>query len=280
MVPDTLAAKFYGALEASNLSGTNTGDNAANTSCVAKSTYDANSILYATTDDTPVALTVGEQTLVGRKTGGTVAALTATEVRTILNVADGATANTKATGAEIDTGTDDVKFATAKALADSSYAKTTDIPSMASSSDINTGTDTTKTLNSDAFAGSNFGMQKMQIKLIDDATALTTGDGKLIFMIPEELNGMNLVKAHAGVTTVSSSGTPTFQIRNVTDSVDMLSTAITIDANEYTSYTAATAPVIDTSHDDVATGDRIAIDCDTAGTGTKGAIIYLAFQLP
>jgi microcystin-dependent protein len=45
------------------------------------------------------------------------------EVRTDLNVADGATANTKATGAELDTGTDDAKFATAKALADSDYEK-------------------------------------------------------------------------------------------------------------------------------------------------------------
>jgi hypothetical protein len=33
----------------------------------------------------------------------------------------------------------------------------------------------------------------------------------------------------------------------------MLSTAITIDANEYTSYTAATAPVINATYDDVAT---------------------------
>lgn len=40
-----------------------------------KSTYDANSILYATTDNTPVALTVGEQTLVGRATGGAISAI-------------------------------------------------------------------------------------------------------------------------------------------------------------------------------------------------------------
>jgi hypothetical protein len=33
----------------------------------------------------------------------------------------------------------------------------------------------------------------------------------------------------------------------------MLSTRITIDASEFTSYTAATAPVIDTTKDDVAT---------------------------
>jgi len=40
---------------------------------VPKSLYDANSILYATTDDTPVALTVGTQTVVGRAGGNIVA---------------------------------------------------------------------------------------------------------------------------------------------------------------------------------------------------------------
>ena len=47
-----------------------------------------------------------------------------TEVRSDINVADGSTANTKATGAEVDTGTDDAKFVTAKAMADqTTFAK-------------------------------------------------------------------------------------------------------------------------------------------------------------
>ncbi len=109
---------------------------------------------------------------------------------------------------------------------------------------------------------------------------LTVADGIDFMVIPYELNGMNLISVHAAVDTVSSSGTPTIQLRNVTDSFDMLSTRITIDENEFSSYTAATAPVIDTSHDDVATGDRIAIDVDVAGTGTKGLVVILVFQTP
>lgn len=42
---------------------------------VLKTTYNAHTILQATTDDTPVALTVGEQTVVGRATGGNIVAL-------------------------------------------------------------------------------------------------------------------------------------------------------------------------------------------------------------
>ena len=147
-------------------------------------------------------------------------------------------------------------------------------------SEVNTGTSETLAITPDSFAGSNFGRRPFQIKIVDDATALTTGDGKMTFVITPELNGMNLVDADGMVSTVSSSGTPTYQIRNVTDSVDMLSTPITIDANEKTSYTAATQPVIDATKDDVVTGDILAIDKDVAGTGEKGDTIMLAFQLP
>jgi hypothetical protein len=117
----------------------------------------------------------------------------------------------------------------------------------------------------------------LQLKIIDDTTTLTTGDAKLIFACDDSMNGLNLVDADAFVTTVSSSGLPTVQIRNVTDSVDMLSTKISIDASEFTSYTAATAPVIDGAHDDVATGDLISVDVDVAGTGAKGLGVILSF---
>lgn len=60
---------------------------------VLESAFDANTILAATTDDTPAALTIPEQTLVGRITGGDIDALTIAEVRTLLNVEAGATAD-------------------------------------------------------------------------------------------------------------------------------------------------------------------------------------------
>ena len=151
---------------------------------------------------------------------------------------------------------------------------------LATAAETTTGTDATRAVTPDGLAGSDYGKRLIQIKVVDDNTVLTTGDGKIIFCIPPELNGYNLVAAAAFVSTVSSSGLPTVQLRNVTDSVDMLSTKVSIDANEYTSYTAAAAAVIDTAHDDVATGDLIAVDVDVAGTGTKGLGVILNFQLP
>lgn len=54
------------------------------------SDYDAHSILYATSDNTPVALTVGEQRIVGRITGGNIVALTPAQIISIIDDADGA----------------------------------------------------------------------------------------------------------------------------------------------------------------------------------------------
>lgn len=119
---------------------------------------------------------------------------------------------------------------------------------------------------------------EFDIKIFSDTESVSTGDGKFIFAISSAIDGFRLAYAHAYVTTVSSSGTPTVQIRNVTDSVDMLSTRITIDANEYTSYTAAAAHVVNAANAEVATGDRIAVDVDVAGTGAMGLGVILGFS--
>jgi len=116
-----------------------------------------------------------------------------------------------------------------------------------------------------------------EIKVIADTDVLSTGDGQVVFEIPADLGGTNLVSVRAYVTTVSSSGLPTVQIRNVTQAVDMLSTKVTIDASEKSSRTATTPAVIDTANDDVADGDQIAIDVDVAGTGARGLGVILRF---
>lgn len=115
--------------------------------------------------------------------------------------------------------------------------------------------------------------------LISDpaGSAITTGDGKAYYRVPSTLNGLDLISVAGALTTVSSSGIPTVQIANVTDGVDMLSTKLTIDASETDSSTAATAAVIDTTKDDVATGDMLRFDIDVAGTGAKGLMVEMQF---
>jgi hypothetical protein len=115
------------------------------------------------------------------------------------------------------------------------------------------------------------------MEIVDKDTTLTTGNGKRAFHIPTALNGLNLTYCHAFNLTVSSSGNPNFQVYNLTDAVDMLSVALTIDANETGSNTAATPYTINGATDDVATNDIIQIDADGAGTGTKGVYVTLGF---
>lgn len=112
------------------------------------------------------------------------------------------------------------------------------------------------------------------IEVIVTDTTLATGDGKARFNIPADMDSWDLIDADAAIdTNTSATVGPTFQIRNATQSADMLSTKITIDTSEVTSYTAATAPVVDTANDSVVLGDRIEIDVDSAGTATGLRII-------
>ena len=118
-------------------------------------------------------------------------------------------------------------------------------------------------------------------KLVPDADALPApGDGKFYFPVPASLNLHNLISVVTSISTVSSSGLVTVAIRRDRGGsvVDMLSTSCTIDEGEKTSLTAATAVVINSSNDDLATGDWLIFDLDAAGTGAKGLGIYLKTQ--
>lgn len=109
----------------------------------------------------------------------------------------------------------------------------------------------------------------------------TTGDGKAFVRISSEINGMRLSSVAACCSTAGSSGATTIQMRRVrsgSPDADMLSTRITIDANETDTLTAATAAVIATANDDVQTGDQIHFDIDTISTGTKGVFVSFTFM--
>lgn len=121
----------------------------------------------------------------------------------------------------------------------------------------------------------------VQLPVGSPASSLATGDGQAFFRVPAELNGMNLTGVAASVYTAGTTNTLDVQIRNKTDSVDMLSTKITIDSTETDTATAATPAVIDTTKDDVATADIIAIDIDAVhSTPAKGLVVEMRFELP
>lgn len=116
-------------------------------------------------------------------------------------------------------------------------------------------------------------VESIAIAISDETTVLTTGTAKATFRMPY---AFTLSEVRASLSTASSSGTPTFDINE--DGATILSTKITIDANEKTSKTAAAPPVI--SDADLADDAEITIDIDVAGTGAKGAKIYLIGYRP
>ena len=143
------------------------------------------------------------------------------------------------------------------------------------------GTATTLAVTPDGLAGSDYGKRVVGIQVVDTATATATGDGKAFFRVPSAMNGWNLVGVAASVYTAGTTSHTLVQVRNITDSVDMLSTGIFIDSAEVDSSTAGTAAVINAATDDVATGDRIAIDVDAVSTSAaSGLFVELQFQLP
>lgn len=84
-----------------NFSNLNT-DKAETTDVVLKSAYDANTILQATTNDTPVAITIGEQTVIGRATGGNITALAIDSDLTSVSSNDDTLPSAKATKTALD----------------------------------------------------------------------------------------------------------------------------------------------------------------------------------
>ena len=125
-------------------------------------------------------------------------------------------------------------------------------------------------------------------EICDSASAVSVGDGKIYILIPDCVNGFDITGIRVELEVPSTSGTPTFMLargRRATPTsaytyADILATAITIDANEYSSETASTPYVIDPTKCDLQAGDKIRVDCDVAGTGAKGASISIDMALP
>ena len=109
----------------------------------------------------------------------------------------------------------------------------------------------------------------LAVAVSDETTALTTGTAKVTFRMPF---AMTVTAVRASLTTASTSGNPTFDINEGGTSI-LGANKLSIDANEKTSTTAATATSISDSV--LADDAEITIDIDTAGTGAKGAKVYI-----
>ena len=111
-----------------------------------------------------------------------------------------------------------------------------------------------------------------EFALSDETTAITTGAAKVTWRAP---HAMTITNLRASLTTVSSSGIPTMDVNR--NGTTLLSPKLTVDANEKTSVTAATA--FGLADGTVADDDEITFDIDVAGTGAKGLKVKIYFRL-
>jgi hypothetical protein len=112
----------------------------------------------------------------------------------------------------------------------------------------------------------------MTIALSDESTAITTGLGKVTFRAPFAMTLYQIPRA--SLSTASTGGIPEIDINK--NGTTIFSTRLTIDANEKTSVTAATAAVMSTTT--FADDDEISMDIDVAGTGAKGLKVTLYYR--
>lgn len=102
----------------------------------------------------------------------------------------------------------------------------------------------------------------------DETTQITSGTtAKLTYYMPHAM----IVTGVRACLTTSGSTLTTVDINEAGTSI--LSTKLTIDANEFSSQTAAAAPVI--SDNSLADDAKITFDIDTAGTGAAGLKVTL-----
>lgn len=155
---------------------------------------------------------------------------------------------------------------------------------IATTAEITTGTSQTLAMTPGLWAQSDHGKRVVQMIGFAADAVITTGSSKAVMWVGTELASHTLTEADAFVTGTSS-GVITVQLRKMPPSISnggtsMLTTAITIDANENDSSTAATPSVIATSGttSTIRLGDRIALDVLGGGTAT-GLGVNLVFQI-
>jgi hypothetical protein len=146
----------------------------------------------------------------------------------------------------------------------------------ASIAETNTGTATDKVVTPDGLAGSNYGTDTLEIGKVESDTSVTVADGTVGILITPKNNGWDIVNAIAGVHTKGITGTTNIQIRRRRAGldVDVLSTPITIGDEWF-----AEDGVINTSNDDLQTGDLLYYDTDSIHSGTAPSGLTVAVEI-
>jgi hypothetical protein len=155
------------------------------------------------------------------------------------------------------------------------------IVELAIDSEVNTGTSSSIAVTPDSLSQSYAGTKEVCWMVKNATTVTAVADGLEAFVVPASMNGMNLIDLTCAVADLNSaaSGSTTVVLRRVrgATAADMTSTGVTIAYNAYTE----SDETVDTSNDDLATGDHIYVDVNAVTSAVhKGLSCTASFRLP
>ncbi len=149
------------------------------------------------------------------------------------------------------------------------------IVELATSAETTTGTDADKAVTPDALAGSNLGKRGGAVQIVAKGDAVSVGDEATFAPVTSFLNGQNISNIICNVETKGVTGATSIQVIRRRDGVSatVLSTPVTI-GDEWFAQDGA----IDTSYDDLATGDSLDFTVTAIHSGTAPNGLNCAFE--
>ena len=221
-----------------------------------------------------VVSNVATARVLGRTTAGSGNSeeLTASSVRTLINVEDGAdvtdATNVQSAGALMDSELTDI--VAVKALTDASIA------------DTDTGTSTTAFVTPDGLQGSKRNVRWLVFNVVDrltDCSVLSNLGGDFLSPIAGTILQSDSAPFYIYATnsTAGTTGTMVVDV-HLNGTTIMTTNKLDFDTTEKTTTTAATPP--DLTDTTIAVGDILTIDIDAihSGTAAKGLTVYIAVR--
>ena len=150
---------------------------------------------------------------------------------------------------------------------------------LATTAEVSAGVDTTRAVTADALAGSTLGRKSMIWKLTANDEVIVDQDDYDSILVPADFAGWLITGVAARIVTADDGADfIDIGIYNVTQTAEILSTLMRVEAGEWSTLTSAQPGVIDVGEDDITAADVIRIDVDYGGDNCTGLEVHITFE--
>ena len=136
-----------------------------------------------------------------------------------------------------------------------------------------------RAVTADALAGSEFGRKTLVWKLTANDEVVVDTDDYDSVLVPADFEGWLITAVAARIVTADDGADfMDIGIYNVTQTAEVLSALMRIEATEFSTLTSAQPGTIDVGEDDITAGDVLRIDVDYAGDNCAGLEVHIVFE--